>query len=102
MSTGRAALPVSADTVTWPPTPTFNVATENAPILVAPVISTIPLPPAVAASAMTSDTGPAEPDSNNVLRPGRMETPVLFKHEKFSQTSVGGIAAVGRRVIRNV
>src|SRR5262245_12378535 len=65
--TGSVASPVSAVTVMRAPAwPTFEVATENAPLPVGPGTFTMPVFPIVAARAITSATGVCDADSSTV------------------------------------
>ena len=72
MFTGKAALPVSADAVMLPLTPTFTVATAKAPVPVAPGIFTMPSLVSVAAKATMSGTGVADAENKSVFRPTMM------------------------------
>ncbi len=80
---------VSADTVMDAPSPTFTVATPNAPVPDAPGTLTIPSLVTVAGRATTSGTGASDAESNSVLRPVRESTGIVLSPPKENATSVG-------------
>src|SRR5262249_6153974 len=95
MFTGRIALPVCADAVIIPLTPTFTVATANAPVPFAPGIFTMPSLLSVTAMATMSVTGVAEAEKRRVLTPEMIGACSVLAHLKLNCTSVGAIGAVG-------
>jgi hypothetical protein len=90
--TGRPAAPVSAETVIGAPVPTLTVATANAPVVAK---FTMPVLPAVAASATMSGPGAAEAERRRVFRPEVIGAGAVFVHAKVSWTSVGAKGLVG-------
>src|SRR5262245_30524770 len=66
---GTFAVPVSAETVRIAVAPTFAVATANAVTPSGPGTSTMPAPPVVAPTAMTSGPGTGVADRRSVLTP---------------------------------
>ena len=96
---GKLASPVSTEAVTRPATPTFAVATEKAPVPVAPGILMIPSPESVAAIAIMSGTGVSDADSNRVLTPATVGAAAVLVQLNCSSTTVGAKAAVGVKAI---
>lgn len=92
---GKEALPVSADAVMVPFTPTFTVATAKAPVPFVPGIFTMPSLVAVAAKATISGTGVADAENKSVFKPTLTGAGLVFAQAKLNCTSVGAIGAVG-------
>ena len=90
--TGRPAAPVSAETVIRPVAPTLTVATAKAPALAR---LTMPVLPAVAASATMSGTGVTDAESRSVLRPVVIGAGAVLVQPKARWTSVGAKGPVG-------
>src|SRR6266536_2578538 len=95
IDTGNVALPVSADAVILPLTPTFTVATAKAPVPFVPGIFTMPSLVVVATKATMSGTGVADAESSKVFSPVLVGAGFVFPQAKLSCRSVGAKGAVG-------
>src|SRR5262249_8728661 len=100
--TGRVALPVSADTVSLPPAPTFVVATAKVPVPDEPGMFTIPSLPGGAASAMTCGEGSGEAATSSVFSPTTVGARSVLVQLNPNWMSVASNPAVGVRVSTNV
>jgi hypothetical protein len=100
--TGKAAAPVSHDTLIFPAAPTFTAATAKNPVPLTPGMFTMPSLPTVAPSATTSGTGVVEAVRSKVLTPDMLRAGLVFSQSKVNRTSVESKAAVGYRAITNV
>src|SRR5271170_6553088 len=99
MASGSVAAPVLAVAVIEAPAPTLTVATAKAFEPVVPVMCRMPSFCAVAASATTSGTGVAEPDSSKVLSPVLLGAALTPVQSKPSATVAGTNGALGVKAI---
>ena len=82
-----------------PLTPMLIVATEKKPNWLSVGMSTMPVPPTVAARAMMSGTGVLEDEKSSVFRPEIDNAGALLsRHAKRNCTSVGATWAVAIRL----